>query len=365
MNILFVGNTIGSIYKFRFELVKRLIAEGHQLSLLAQNENEDELLEHFLAIGCNYQPIKITRRGTNPIKDLQLLFNYYRSFKALKPDVILTYTIKPSIYASLASQTRKVKLINTVTGLGTGFQDQGLVNKIIRMLYKLAFRKSTQVIFQNQENLDLFLKLKLIDPPRTTLVPGSGVNLEKFQPQARTEKKAYPIILFIARVMKEKGIEEYLEAAKQIIAKGYQVEFQILGYWEESIWQKKVERYQELGYVKYLGTSNDVRVQIRNVDIVLNPSYHEGMSNVLLEAGAMGKLLMGSSISGIKEIIEPVNPSLLFKKEDREDLVRKLEFLLNMPATETVALAVKQKEFIEKEFSRETIVNKYLEVITA
>ena len=233
------------------------------------------------------------------------------------------------------------------------------------MLYKLAFRKSTQVIFQNQENLDLFLKLKLIDPPRTTLVPGSGVNLEKFQPQARTEKKAYPIILFIARVMKEKGIEEYLEAAKQIIAKGYQVEFQILGSWEESIWQKKVERYQELGYVKYLGTSNDVRVQIRNVDIVLNPSYHEGMSNVLLEAGAMGKLLMGSSISGIKEIIEPVNPSLLFKKEDREDLVRKLEFLLNRPATETVALAVKQKEFIEKEFSRETIVNKYLEVITA
>jgi len=280
--------------------------------------------------------------------------------KHIKPNIILGYTIKPNLYGSFASQLLKVKYINNITGLGTSLQRDGILSKVLKNMYKLAFRKSSCIFFQNEENMNFFKTNNLTKNKKTILLPGSGVNLNDFYPQERTVKKDYPVFLFIGRVMKEKGIEEYLETAKKIIEKGYKAEFQILGPWEEEKWKEKVTDYEKKGYVKYLGISNDVREQIRNCDVVVNSSYHEGMSNILLEAGAMGKSLLGSNISGIKEIIEPVNKDLLFEKQNVEDMVEKVIQSIEYREEKIIN---RQMEFIKENFSRGIIVKKYMEVI--
>ena len=361
MKVVILSNTVGVIYKFKYELLKKLVEEGHEVFLMAQNENEDIYLERLKKLGIEYKEIKISRRGKNIFEELKLFITYYKILKKYKPERILTYTIKPNIYGSLVSQLLKIPHIVTITGVGTSFQKKNMTRLILILLTKLSLRKARKVFFENVENLKLYINLNLIKKNQEMLVNGSGVNLERFYPMPKTIKKSCPVILFIGRIMREKGIEEYLEAAKKIKKSGFKVEFQILGSWEEEIWKEKVKEYEKKGWVKYLGVSDDVREEIRNCDIVVNPSYHEGMSNVLLEAGAMGKLLLASNIPGGKEII--VDKSLLFEKINIEDMIEKVKIILKMSKINQQKIVEEQIEYIKNKFSRDLVIKQCMEVI--
>lgn len=362
MKILILGNSVLGLYKFRKEIVNAFLREGHEVYISTPKDNE-LFVKKLENLGARFIETNIDRRGINPIKDFELFKTYLKIMKNIKPNIVLGYTIKPNLYGSFASQLLKAKYINNITGLGTSLQREGLLSKVLKNMYKLAFRKSSCIFFQNEENMNFFKINNLIKGKKTVLLPGSGVNLEEFYPMHKTIEKNYPVFLFIGRVMKEKGIEEYLEAARMVKEEGYKAEFQILGPWEEEEWKEKVEEYEKKGWVKYLGTSSDVREQIRNCDVVVNPSYHEGMSNVLLEAGAMGKLLLGSNISGIKEIIEPVSKELLFEKQNVEDMAGKVESVLAMSDKVMSEKIEKQMEYIRRNFSRDLIVSEYMRVI--
>lgn len=374
MKILILGNSVIGLYKFRKEIVIAFLKEGYEVYISTPKDN-DFFVKELEKLGAKFIKTNIDRRGINPIKDLGLFKTYLKIMKDIRPNIVLGYTIKPNLYGSFASQLLNIKYINNITGLGTSLQKAGMLSKVLKNMYKLAFRKSSCIFFQNQENINFFKNNNLIKNKKAILLPGSGVNLEDFYPMHKTIEKSYPVVLFIGRIMKEKGIEEYLEMAKRVIEKGYKVEFQILGQWEEDVWKEKVEEYEKRGWVKYLGISNDVREQIRNCDIVINPSYHEGMSNVLLEAGAMGKLLMGSNISGVKEIIGPVSKELLFEKGKVKNIVEKVENRLTFGPTQITGqknlefriqnseLIEQQMKFINENFSRDIIVGKYMKVI--
>lgn len=363
MKILVIANTVGAIYKFRFELIKKMVEKGHEVLLVAQNENENYGLEALLNLNIKYKEVKMSRRGKNIIKDLDLVRKYYKIIKTFNPDKTLTYTIKPNVYGGIVARLTNNKHIATVTGTGASFQENNWLKKVVVLLNKFALKKTETLFFQNLENRKTYLDFNIIKKENTVMVNGSGVNLKKFYFQEKTIKKDHPSILFIARIMKGKGIEEYLEMARIIIEKGYKVEFQLLGNYEEKQWKEKVENYEKKGYVKYLGVSNDVRKQIINCDIVINPSYSEGMSNALLEAGAMGKLLLGSNIYGIKEIIGPVNKDLLFEKQNVGDMVEKIEKVLCEKEKVKIKQIEKQMAFIKDNFSRDIVVEEYMKAI--
>ena len=361
MKILEIANTVGVIYKFRFELIKKMVEKGHEVLLVAQNENDD--LAELLTLKVKYKEVKMSRRGINIIKDLNVIRQYYKIIKKFNPDKTLTYTIKANIYGGIVARLTKNKHIATVTGAGASFQENNWLQKTVVLLNKFALKKTETVFFQNLENRKTYLDFNIIKKENAVMVNGSGVNLKKFYFQEKTIKEDHPAILFIARIMKTKGIEEYLEMAKIIIEKGYKVEFQLLGSYEEKQWKEKVENYEKKGYVKYLGVSNDVRKQIINCDIVINPSYYEGMSNVLLEAGAMGKLLLGSNIGGIKEIIGPAYKGLLFERQNVSDMVEKIEKVLREKDKVKIKQIEKQMAFIKDNFSRDLVVEEYIKVI--
>ncbi len=354
--ILILANSVIGLYKFRKELLEELIKEGYSVVISCPNDNQI-FKDNILNMGIEFIDTEIDRRGMNPVKDMGLFLNYLRLLKRVKPYKVLTYTIKPNLYGSLACRILKVPYINTVTGIGTLFQSESFIKRIVVYLYTLAFKKSHCVFFQNEVNKDIFDRFGIIKALDTCIVPGSGVNLKEFYPMEKTIVKEYPVFLFIGRVMKEKGIEEYIESAKNIINKGYKAEFQILGPMEEEHWKEKINEYEKQGYVKYLGMSNDVRNEIRNCDIVVNPSWHEGMSNVLLEAGAMGKVLIASDIPGCREIVIDGETGYSFPVRKQGKLEEKMEMMFNKDKKKYAL------EHIRDRFSREMIVKEYISKI--
>lgn len=358
--ILILVNDISGVYHFKKEVIEALIAKGNSV-YLSTHIDEQSYVEKFKKMGTKIIETAIDRRGTNPLKDVKLFLYYLKIISEVKPDLILGYTIKPNIYGSLAAQILRVDYINTITGLGAAFQTNNFLSRILKLLYKISFRKSKYIFFQNEGNMNFFLKNKIIMGKKVKLIPGSGVNLEEFHPLPKSIKTPYTTFLFIGRIMKDKGIGEYLEAAKLIVEDKYNVKFLILGPMEESYWTDKIKKYEQLGYIKYLGASSDVREQIKNVDCIINPSYHEGMSNVLLEAGAMEKVLLGSNIPGIKEIIEPLGKDYLFEKQNIDDLQNKIKRTLTIKDLKKEGRKFREK--ISEKFDRKNIINAYIKVI--
>lgn len=359
-SVLILGNNACGLYSFRKEIIKALIKDGHYI-YFSTPDKTSPFVEKLKNLGTHFIEADIDRRGINPFKDLILFIKYIIILLKIKPDVVLGYTIKPNIYGSLAAQVLGIDYANNVTGLGSSLQKNNFVSKLLKQMYKWAFKKSKCIFFQNEENLNFFLENKLIKDIKTEVIPGSGVNLKEFYPIPRTATSSYPTFLFIGRIMKDKGINEYLEAARLIIEEGYNVEFQILGPLEEDYWIAKIKEYEKEGYIKYLGASSDVREQIKNCDCVVNPSHHEGMSNVLLEAGAMGKILLGSNISGIKEIITPLGNDYLFEKGDILDLKKKILSILLLK--EKYILGQMFRKHIILNFDRKEIVKTYVNFI--
>ncbi len=354
--VLILANSSGGLYDFRNELVQRLLSKYGVTVSLPDEVRTKELAEE----GCKVVHTHINRRGVNPAEDFKLLLSYRKLLKEEKPDLVLTYTIKPNIYGGFCCRMQKVPYIETVTGLGSTFQKQGIFLKMIITMYRMGLKGAECVFFQNQENKGIFENFH-IKGKKAKLVRGSGVNLKRhvFEPYPEGDKTRF---LYVGRMMKEKGIEELFEAAKQLHDDN--VEFQLLGYPDED-YQDRLDEYEEKGYIRQLGFDPDVHGYIKNASALVLPTYHEGMSNVLMEGSATGRPVIATNISGCKEIFEEGVTGFSCEPKSSDDLIRALKKFLKLSMEERAAMGQKAREKMEREFDRDKVADAYMEEIEA
>lgn len=354
--VLFLVNHEITVYYFRLELVERLLADGHQVLISSPS---GELMEKLKAMGCEHHPINVERHGTNPFRDLMLIREYKRLLKKTKPDIVFTYTIKPNIYGAIACRSRNVPCVANITGLGTAIEYPGLVQKIGVMLYRYAFTKVKRVFFQNEENRRFFAERKIALDAHA-LLPGSGVNLKRYAPLPYPSDETVEFV-FISRIMKEKGIEEYLAAAEYFRAKYPQTRFHVCGFCEQE-YEERLKELTEKGTVEYHGVVRDVPAVLARTHCTIHPSFYpEGLSNVLLESSACARPIVTTDRSGCREVIDDGVNGFIVKQKDANDLIEKIERFMSLTWEERRDMGLAGRAKVEREFDRQIVVEKYLE----
>lgn len=360
MKVLILANNDIGLYNFRKELLEKLIKEKN--NVIVSLPNGDRVTD-LKKLGCIFFETNVDRRGTNPIKDFKLFLNYLKILKKVDPDIVLTYTIKPNIYGGLACRARKKQYICNITGLGTAVENVGLIQKIIFLLYKVALKEVKCCFVQNSENLKFITDKKIVLREKCNLIPGSGVNLEKFKVLDYQKKDDKIRFLFISRIMKEKGIEQYMEAAKVITKKYDNVEFHVLGACENEYKEKLQELLKE-NILIYHNRQDDIIPFLKEASCLIHPSYYpEGMSNVLLEASASGRPVITTNRSGCREIVDDGKTGYIIEIKNTEQLIEKIEQFIKLPYEQKVQMGLNARKKVEKEFDRNIVIKKYLEKI--
>ena len=366
MRIAIVINKSWNIYNFRMGLVHTFLKLGYQVIAIAP---QDEYSKKLIEAGCEYYPVEMENKGTNPVQDLLLIRRFYHIYRRVKPDVILQYTIKPNIYGTLAARLAGIPTINNVSGLGTVFLIRNLVSQVALALYRLAFRFPAKVFFQNQDDRHLFLEHKLIRQDRTDVLPGSGIDTRRFRPAPVFSRNPGFTFLMIARVLYEKGVVEYVEAARLLRSRYPQVRVQLLGGIDESgnigIKRAVFEPWVQQGDLEYLGTSDDVAAHIAAADCVVLPSYREGTPKTLLEAAAMGKPLITTNVPGCKETVIDGHNGFLCEVRDAADLAAKMIRIYELPDQQLHLMGQASRRLAEEKFDERYVIDKYLEAIRA
>lgn len=357
--VLILSNHFITLYNFRKELIKRLVEDGNKVFISIPKSEENSF---FSNMGCKIIETAVDRRGVNPVRDFRLILNYIRIIKETNPDIIFSYTIKPNIYGCIASNITKHKQISNVTGTGATFLNKNLVSYIAKILYKLSLKKSYKVFFQNSGDKIFFIENKMIKD-NWDMLPGSGVNLEQYEVINLPSEKEINFI-FIGRVMKLKGIDEYLECAKKIKAEYSNSNFYIAGFIEEEKYKSIIEDYDEKGIIRYIGFQKDIKQWIKKCCCTILPSHGgEGVPNVLLESAATGRVCIGSNINGTKDVIEDGITGFLFDTGNAESLIAKLESFLHLTMEEKVEMGRAGRKKIEREFDRDIVIQKYLDEV--
>lgn len=356
--ILILTNSINGLYSFRRELVEELIKEGYEIFISSPKNNKSE---YFNEIGCKLIYTEINGRGTSPIEDFKLLIEYKNIIKLSKPYVVLTYTIKPNVYGGIVCRFMNIPYIINITGLGTAVEKRGILQKIALFLYKMGLKKANCVFFQNKENAD-FLNGKGVIKGRQRWIPGSGVNLNHYSVLDYPNDKTINF-LFISRIMKEKGIGQYLEAARFIKEKYLNTDFHILGNCDED-YINVLKEYEGNGIIKYHGRQDDVREFHKISHCTIHPTYYpEGMSNVLLESAACGRPIITTNRSGCKEIVDDGINGYFVEQKNTQDLIDKVEKFLKLSYEEKKQMGLAGRTKVEKEFNREIVIGAYLKEI--
>ena len=357
--ILILVNHEIVIYNFRKELVEKLLEENYQVII---SSPAGDKINELVAMGVQHLNVELERHGRNPFNEIKLI-NYYRNLmKTVKPDIVLTYTIKPNIYGSIISSVLKKSYICTITGLGTVFDQCFFITFIVQVMYKIALKHAKKVCFQNKDNLNFMLRKGIIKD-NYVLVNGSGVNLKQFSYIPYPSEKKEITFLFVGRLMKEKGIIEFCEAAKVLLQYGYfNTKFQVIGFCED-IFKKKLESLELSQNISFLGVQSNVRNHIALAHAVVLPSYQEGMSNALLEAAACGRPLIASDIPGCREIIDNNDTGFLIKPRNVDSLVEALIVFMKLSHEKKRLMGLKGRKKVEETFNRDIVVNKYKEII--
>lgn len=365
MRVAIVINTSWNIWNFRRGLINALQAAGHEVLAIAPPDEYSARLETEL--GCRYVPIHMENKGTNPVKDAQLTRRFYRIYRRERPDVVLQYTIKPNIYGTLAARLAGIPSINNVSGLGTVFIIQNFVSRVALRLYRLAFRFPHRVFFQNDDDRQLFLLHHLVRPEVTDLLPGSGIDTQRFQPAAEFRRQQPFTFLMIARVLYEKGVAEYFEAAQLVRAAVPGTRVQLLGGLDESgnigVKRAVLDEWLRAGHVEYLGTSDDVAAHLHLADCAVLPSYREGTPKTLLEAAALGKPLVTTDVPGCRETVVDGQNGLLCQVRDGADLAAKMLQIVQLPDEALRAMGRASRQLAEQKFDERIVLDKYLRVI--
>lgn len=360
MRIAIVLNTSWNIYNFRMNFVQALLAKGHEVHTIAP---EDDYTHHLTSAGCIYHRVKMDSRGANPIKDFALMFELFMIYRRVNPDIILHYTIKPNVYGTLAASFLKIPVINNVCGLGTVFLKDNLVSFIAISLYKISFRFANKVFFQNPEDLKLFLDKKLVPAKAVDILPGSGIDLKRFQP-VPFKRNAKFTFLLISRLITDKGVLEYVEAVRKVRATGMNANFQVLGAMDpehkRGIKVKIIQEWISSGTIEYLGTTNDVRGFIDNADCIVLPSYREGTPRTLLEAASSAKPIITTDVPGCNHVVQHNFNGLLCKLKDATDLAEKMKQMAGFEDETLRVFGQNGRTKMESEYDESVVINKYL-----
>jgi galacturonosyltransferase len=357
--VLLLVNRDFVLYNFRLELVERLLAEGYEVFIsLPYGERVDEMVE----MGCHFYPIVIDKRGKNPFKDIGLIRQYKTLFRNLRPDVILTYTTKVNIYAGIYAGKMHIPYLMNISGLGTAVEYKNPLQNFMIALYRKAAQKTSCLFFQNQENEDFFERHHMYSG-RKKLLPGSGVNLERWYLMDYPSDAEGVEFLYIGRVIREKGIEEYLSVAKQIRQEYPDTVFRVLGPCDGD-YERQLAEYENQGIIRYHGMVPDTREYLQNAHCTIHPSYYpEGISNALLESAACGRPIITTNRSGCRETVEDGTTGFIFEQRNEGqllDCVRKFLALDNETRRE-MGIAGRRK--MEREFNRQVVIDAYMEEI--
>ncbi|EPS9350881.1 glycosyltransferase family 4 protein [Citrobacter freundii] len=363
--IAITSNTSWYLYNFRKNTILSLINKGYQVVAIAP---KDEYSRKLSELGCEFIHVDIDQGGTNPIKDIKTFISFFKIYSKFKPSVVLNFTPKNNIYSTLASKLCKAKVINNIAGLGMVFINESITAKLARFLYKVSQRKADKVFFQNEDDRKLFLDNKLADVSITDRLPGSGVDLTRFTLQPADDDGVIRFLL-IARMLYDKGIGHYVDAARTLKAKyGDGVEFQLLGFVgvnnPSAVTESEMQAWVDEGIVNYLGVSDCVEEDIAKVDCMVLPSfYREGVPKSLLEAGAMGKPIVTTDNVGCRETVDDGINGYLCELRSTESLAEKLEFMIQMTHEQRLEMGRQSRLKIEREFDEQLVINKYLNAV--
>ncbi|MCC2097255.1 MAG: glycosyltransferase family 4 protein [Hyphomicrobiales bacterium] len=364
--ILLSANQAWNLVNFRGGLIRALADAGMDIVAAAPPDGHEDRLA---PLGCRFIPLPMNRKGANPVQDLSLLARYRSIMRAERPDVYLGWTIKPNTYGSLAARMSGAAAINNISGLGTAFIRDGWLTRIVKLLYRAGLSGSSTVFFQNGDDRKQFVDLGLVAQDRTALLPGSGVDLERFsigatEPAARGEAFRF---LLISRLLRDKGVGEYAEAASLLKSRGLDVTCSILGPLDHqnrtAFSQQDVDKWVQSGAIEYLGPADDVRPFVAACDCVVLPSYREGTPRTLLEAAAMSRPLIATDVPGCREALDAGETGLLCEVRNAVDLARAMQEMAEMDPAGRQAMGAAGRIKMEREFREQLVIDRYMEAI--
>ena len=361
--IVICSNYAWTIYNFRMPLIRRLKKEGYKVCVLTQFDG----YESFIANEVDQiKPLFISRKGVNPLIDLLTILDFIKHFICLKPMLVLLFTIKPVIYGSIAARLMKVRSVVMITGLGTAFITDTWITKVVKNLYRFSLASVSTAFFQNMDDKDLFVRNRLVDPRVCRLTPGSGVDLDRF-PLTDLPVNDEMSFLLIGRMLWDKGIGEFVDAARNIKSIYPNIRFQLLGPLgvenRTSISNEQMDEWQKDGIIEYLGETDNVETYIERACCVVLPSYREGTSRVLLEAAAMGRPLIATDVPGCREVIKDGVTGYLCRSGDYLDLSDKIELMLKLPYETRKIMGTKGRDKVENEFNQDIVCDLYINTI--
>lgn len=360
MKILILANNDSGVFKFRKELIEELVKKKNQIYVSVP---EGDFIDAINELGCKVVINDyMDRRGTKIRRDLRLFRYYVRLIKEMRPDIVLTYTIKPSSYGGIACRLLNIPYIVNVTGLGTSIENGGILRLIALTSYRLGLKKARKVFFQNTGNRDYMVNHHIVEQEKSEILPGSGVNIEQYSYEPYPESDEKLVLTTIGRIMKDKGINEILRAAEKIKQEHPNIIFRLIGIFDEE-YGDKIQRYVSSGVITYIPWQDNIHPFIMDSHAILHASYHEGMSNTLLEAASMGRPVIATDVHGCIETFEPDVTGIAFKAKDTESLVNAIEKFLALTHEKRVEMGKAGREKMVREFNRNLVVGKYIKEI--
>jgi len=365
MKIVIALNTAWNLVNFRAGLIRALVAEGYEVVAVAP---DDEYAPRLAELGCRFVALPMDNKGTHPGRDLLLWFRFLNLLRHERPDVFLGYTVKPNVYGSLAAHVLGIPVVNNIAGLGAVFIRNNWLTRLVRRLYKTALSRSRHVFFQNNEDMQMFVKRGLVVVDKVSRLPGSGINLDTFgfTPMQPLENRPFRFLL-VARLLWDKGVGEYVEAARIVRCKYPTAKFQLLGFLDvknpTAVSSAQMDDWVKEGVVEYLGVVDDVKPYLAAADCVVLPSYREGVPRSLLEAAAIGRPVVTTDAVGCRDAVDDGVNGLLCRVADAADLAEKLLRMIEMPPEARARMGLSGRKKMELEFDEKIVINRYLRVI--
>lgn len=357
-------NTAWNLVNFRAGLIRALVDAGYEVVAVAPI---DDYAPRLSALGCRFVHLPMDNNGTHPGRDLLLLLRFYKLLRRERPDVYLGYTVKPNVYGSLAAHALGIPVINNIAGLGAVFIKEGWLSLLVRGLYRFALSRSAKVFFQNDNDRAMFVAGGLVRVIITDRLPGSGVDLARFAPSPLPNQQPLRFLL-IARMLWDKGVGEYVEAARILRSRNINADFCLLGFLDvknlAAISRQQMYEWVTEGVVRYLGASDDVAYEIAAADCVVLPSfYREGVPRTLLEAAAMGRPIITTDSIGCREVVDDGINGYLIQPRNAHDLAEKIEWVILLSSNARTEMGKRSREKVEREFDEQIVIGKYLEAI--
>ena len=364
-NIVIIENHLISTNTVRQKLTHSLMDAGYAVTIFSTGTEK----EFALARQKGFTVIDVKTSITNPFQVLKYILALRKNLKQTEADVCLTFTMRPAIWGNIVTRSLKIPTITNITGIGPLAHSESFAYQVARALYKFVLKKTAKVFFQNNDDKNIFLQKKFVKESQTELIPGSGIDYEFYKPFPKKRNDGRFVFLFISRLIKDKGILEYIDAATQLQQQNMHVEFQVVGPYysqnlqENIITEKQIVKWVEQGVMNYLGAANDVRPFIAEADCIVLPSYREGMSNVLLEAGSMQKPCITTNVTGCRDIVADNVTGYLCRVKDGDDLAEKMKNMMALDITERERMGIAARELVKNKFAKQIVIDAYLKAI--